>query len=133
MNAAKVRGLPAARARRGWQQGRGWLQRRGWLQPCGVGVRGALCARHRLAGLSQAQGAAALRAAEEGGGAPGRGAWGGEAPAGRTDRGRAFFPWAARRQARRSPPSPACPAQGSSNSYAIKKKDEIERVAKSNR
>ena len=60
---------------------------------------------------------------------------GGEAaPAGRTDReGDPPFPWAARRQARRSPPSPACPAQGSSNSYAIKKKDEIERVAKSNR
>ena len=62
---------------------------------------------------------------------------GGEAaPAGGTGRGQrggAFFPWAARRQAKRSPPSPACPAQGSSNSYAIKKKDEIERVAKSNR
>ena len=61
---------------------------------------------------------------------------GGEAaPAGGTDRGQrgGVFPWAARRQARRSPPSPACPAQGSSNSYAIKKKDEIERVAKSNR
>ena len=38
----------------------------------------------------------------------------------------------ARRQPRRLP-SPRCLAQGSSNSYAIKKKDEIERVAKSNR
>ena len=133
MNAAKVRGLPAAVRGGGWQQGRGWLLGRGWLQPCGVGVRGALCARHRLAGLSQAQGAAALRAAEQGGGAPGRGAGGGGGPGRLYRQGRAFFPWPPRRQARRSPPSPACPAQGSSNSYAIKKKDEIERVSKSNR
>ena len=61
--AAKARGLAAARARRG--------------VAAGAGVRGALCARHRLAGLSQAQGAAVLRAAEEEGGrAPGLGAGG---------------------------------------------------------
>ena len=76
MNAAKVRGAlqPCAEGVAAAVRGGGGCSR------AGVRVRGALCARHRLAGLSQAQGAAALRAAEEGVRCPGARCSGGRRP-----------------------------------------------------